>query len=114
MRKAFPEEIGNEYTVEEMDGKIIDVGGSVSVEDTSQTKNSAPDGYLEFEQENLQKFRNSASNGTQTLLDMHATLPKGDVLAKHFWRTHSEDFKAIAELADQNIAENSDDHFTAQ
>lgn len=73
-----------------------------------------PDGYHEFEQENLQKFRNSASNGTQTLLDMHATLPKGDALAKHFWRTHSEDFKAIAELADQNIAENVDDHFTAQ
>ena len=32
LRKAFPEEVGNEYTVEEMEGKIINVGGSESVE----------------------------------------------------------------------------------
>lgn len=33
LRKAFPEEIGNEYTKEEMEGKVIDVGGSVAVEE---------------------------------------------------------------------------------
>ena len=36
LRKAFPEEVGNEYTVEEMQGKVLNVGGSEEVDITPQ------------------------------------------------------------------------------
>lgn len=34
LRKAFPEELGNEYTVEEMQGKTLDVSGTEAVIET--------------------------------------------------------------------------------
>lgn len=36
LRKAFPEEVGNEYTVEEMHGKVLNVGGNEEVDITPQ------------------------------------------------------------------------------
>lgn len=42
LRKAFPEEIGNEYTLEEMQGKEITVGGEVALEEVKAIEPNRP------------------------------------------------------------------------
>lgn len=101
LRKAFPEEIGNEYTVEEMQGKEITVGGSEMFSETQKVA-SMPEGYHVFEGEQLPFFSNEAQYGTDRLSQAHATLPK-NTWAKHFWTVHSKNLKAIAELADKAL-----------
>ncbi|MEG2266146.1 MAG: phage recombination protein Bet [Acinetobacter sp.] len=101
LRKAFPEEIGNEYTVEEMQGKEITVGGSEMFSETQKVA-SMPEGYHVFEDEQLPFFSNEAQYGTDRLSQAHATLPK-NTWAKHFWTVHSKNLKAIAELADKAL-----------
>lgn len=101
LRKAFPEEIGNEYTVEEMQGKEITVGGSEMFSETQKVA-SMPEGYHVFEDEQLPFFNNEAQYGTDRLSQAHATLPK-NTWAKHFWTVHSKNLKAIAELADKAL-----------
>ena len=114
LRKAFPEEIGNEYTVEEMQGKEITVGGSELFSETQKVA-SMPEGYHVFEDEQLPFFSNEAQYGTDRLSQAHATLPK-NTWAKHFWTVHSKNLKAIAELADQALTRQGEtyDHSPAQ
>ena len=110
LRKAFPEEIGNEYTVEEMQGKTITVGGAESIEHDEAKQQSIPNGYAEFEAENLPKFNSASQYGTEQLLDMHATLDSKNPIHKLFWATHSPNFKQIAQIADKNLAERTHEH----
>ena len=42
LRKAFPEEIGSEYTVEEMQGKEITVGGEIAQEEVKKLEDTRP------------------------------------------------------------------------
>ena len=113
LRKAFPEEIGNEYTVEEMQGKTITVGGAESIEHDEAKQQSIPNGYAEFEAENLPKFNSASQYGTEQLLDMHATLDSKNAVHKLFWATHSPNFKQIAQIADKNLAERTHEHSPA-
>lgn len=97
LRKAFPEEIGDEYTKEEMEGKIITVGG---VENVSQVNQISINGYEEFEAQHLNNMRELAMEGTEALEAGFAELPKGDC-KKHFWAIHSALLKETAQRADQ-------------
>ena len=112
LRKAFPEEVGNEYTVEEMEGKIINVGGGVVI-DNPVNNTTLPNGYLEFEAENLPKFRSAAEYGSAQLRDMHAGIGKKTPITDLFWSKHSPDLKQIAQLADNHLAENTYEHSPA-
>lgn len=42
LRKAFPEEIGNEYTLEELQGKEITVGGEVAQDEVKAVEDARP------------------------------------------------------------------------
>lgn len=97
LRKAFPEEIGDEYTKEEMEGKIITVGG---VEHVNQANQISINGYEEFEAQHLDNMRALAMEGTEALEAGFAELPKGDC-KKHFWAIHSALLKETAQRADQ-------------
>ena len=116
LRKAFPEEIGSEYTVEEMQGKEITVGGSELFTDTQKAiGSSVPTGYQAFEDEHLSHLNTEAQYGSARLQAAYKALLKGDC-KKMFWTNHAEDLKAIAELADQAIARQGEtyDHSPAQ
>ena len=116
LRKAFPEEIGNEYTVEEMQGKEITVGGSELFTDTQKAiGSSVPTDYQEFEDEFLSHLQNEAQYGSNRLQEAYIALPKGDC-KKHFWTTHSVALKQVAELADQALSHQGEtyDHSPAQ
>lgn len=76
--------------------------------------NSAlPDGYAEFEAENLPKFRSAAEYGSAQLRDMHAGIGKKTPITDLFWSKHSPDLKQIAQLADNHLAENTYEHSPA-
>lgn len=72
-----------------------------------------PEGYAEFEAENLPKFNSASQYGTEQLLDMHATLDRKNAVHKLFWATHSPNFKQIAQIADKNLAERTHEHSPA-
>lgn len=104
LRKAFPEEIGNEYTVEEMEGKVITVGGSEAVNENNKLLNtSAPSGYQAFEDKYLPMLNLEAQYGVERLKAARKNVPNNE-LKPILWANHAEDLKAIAELADQAIA----------
>ena len=44
LRKAFPEELGGEHVVEEMEGKTIDMGQADVVEENEESQTIGPDG----------------------------------------------------------------------
>jgi phage recombination protein Bet len=103
LRKAFSEELGNEYTAEEMHGKTLDVTGTEAVpENFSSPSDSIPEGYQAFEDEHLPFFKQEAQYGTKRLAEAHATLPK-NTWSAHFWSTHSISLKEIAQFADQAL-----------
>ena len=68
LRKAFPEEIGNEYTAEEMQGKVIDVGEPASQEPKKLT--------IEMNLDNDPALLGTVVNQIQ-----NGTLDKADVLS---------------------------------
>lgn len=104
LRKAFPEEIGNEYTKEEMEGKIIDVGGSESIQDTGKViELNAPAGYKAFEDEYLPMLQLEAQYGIERLKAARKTIPNNE-LKPALWANHAEDLKAVAEFADKSLA----------
>lgn len=105
LRKAFPEEIGNEYTVEEMQGKEITIGGSELFSNQKTTEDNAiPDDYEEFENAHLDDMRSLAMEGVEALQTGYAELPKGKCRS-HFWIIHKESLKLAAQTADQNQGE---------
>ncbi len=97
LRKAFPEEIGDEYTKEEMEGKIITVGGEENIKSIGQ---SSIAGYEEFEARHLDLMRALAMEGTEALQTGYAELPKSEC-KNHFWTVHSQSLKEAATRADQ-------------
>ena len=72
-----------------------------------------PEGYQEFETENLHKFKSASEYGTQQLMDMRSTLDGKNPIHKKFWADHSPSFKQIAQLADQHLAEKTYEHSPA-
>lgn len=105
LRKAFPEEIGNEYTVEEMQGKEITVGGSELFNDSQKNNQSTiPDGYQDFEDTHLGDMRALAMEGTESLQAGYAELPQSKEKA-FFWTTHKESLKLAAQTADEKQGE---------
>lgn len=109
LRKAFPEEIGNEYTVEEMEGKVITVGGEENIKSNSST---TIQGYEEFEALHLNNMRALSMEGIEALQTGYAELPVGKC-KNHFWSIHSPSLKEAAMLADQPKGEVYD-HSPAQ
>ncbi|WP_180104756.1 phage recombination protein Bet [Acinetobacter sp. YH12108] len=115
LRKAFPEEIGDEYTKEEMEGKIITVGGAEVLGEASKLlSSSTPEGYAEFEAEHLEALKVEAQYGLGRLQSAYEALPKGEC-KKLLWATHSVTLKQVAELADQALSRQGDtyDHSPA-
>ncbi|OTG65808.1 phage recombination protein Bet [Acinetobacter silvestris] len=105
LRKAFPEEIGNEYTVEEMQGKEITVGGSELFGDQKKIENDLiPVGYQEFEDTHLTGMRDLALDGMEALEAGYAELPKSKCRS-HFWSIHKESLKIAAQNADNQQGE---------
>ena len=74
---------------------------------------SSPEGYQEFETENLHKFKSASEYGTLQLMDMRSTLDGKNPIHKKFWADHSPSFKLIAQLADQHLAEKTYEHSPA-
>ena len=72
-----------------------------------------PNGYAEFEAENLPKFISASQYGTEQLIDMRATLDGKNAVHRLFWATHSPNFKQIAQIADKNLAERTHEHSPA-
>jgi phage recombination protein Bet len=97
LRKAFPEEIGDEYTKEEMEGKVITVGGEENIKSIVQSNIA---GYEEFEAQHLDLMRSLAMEGTEALQTGYMELPKSEC-KNHFWSIHSQSLKEAATRADQ-------------
>ena len=77
LRKAFPEEIGNEYTAEEMQGKVIDVGEPVSQEPKKMT--------IEMNLDNDETLLNTVISQIK-----NGTLDKGTILSGQGGYTFNE------------------------
>lgn len=100
LRKAFPEEIGDGYTKEEMEGKEIIVGNET---ETQKNQSEMPEGYQAFEAEHLPHFKNEAQYGTKRLQTAYSALPSSN-LKNTFWSNHAASLKEIAQFADQALA----------
>lgn len=97
LRKAFPEELGNQYTKEEMEGKTINVTGDV--EPAESEIQADPVGYQAYEAEQLALLRQESMNGTNALQIAHNKL-KNDTFKQIFWARHSASLKQAAQQAD--------------
>lgn len=97
LRKAFPEEIGNEYTVEEMQGKTINING-VEESDVQLLDES----YKSFYKEQHPKLVEAANKGMSALMDAHKLLKTLDDKEhiKRLWAESSPSLKELAQKAD--------------
>lgn len=109
LRKAFPEEIGNEYTVEEMQGKTISINDdhTQSMEAIEPTDSS----YAPFFKQQQPKLLEAAYKGMDELMKAHKALNKlsDKEGAKRLWAETSPHLKEIAQQADISRAEIIDD-----
>lgn len=102
LRKAFPEEIGNEYTVEEMQGKTISINDDHTQSmDAIEPIDSA---YAPFFKEQQPKLLEAAYKGVNELMKAHKALNKlsNKEGAKRLWAESSPRLKEIAQQADMN------------
>lgn len=91
LRKAFPEEIGDEYTKEEMEGKIITVGNET---ESVLNQDKSPKGYPEFESQHLQHLRTEAGYADRCAVEIYP--PDQDIVnvanMRHLWIVEMPDF----------------------
>lgn len=106
LRKAFPEMIGAQPTADEMEGKLMEYDQSIDTPPSVKTghnpqaaaASNSPEGYEEFEAENLPALREAALNGFDALSAARAKIP-ATKRKNHLWTLHGEALKEAASKA---------------